>query len=128
MTAIVCRGCHAHSDSDRGRGLCRRCYYSHYTAGTLDQFPTRLEAPIPTAHDLSWTVDALCAQVDPEIFFPEQGASTTEAKAVCSSCLVRAECLDYALATHQRFGVWGGVSDRSRRALLGLADDSEEAA
>ena len=66
---------------------------------------------------LSWQERALCAQTDPEAFFPEKGGSTREAKRVCSSCDVRAECLDYALANDERFGIWGGLSERERRKL-----------
>ena len=64
---------------------------------------------------LGWQELALCAQTDPEAFFPEKGASTREAKRVCQSCEVRAECLEYALANDERFGIWGGLSERERR-------------
>ena len=64
-----------------------------------------------------WAADALCAQTDPELFFPEKGGATWEARRVCAGCPVRAECLDYALAHDERFGVWGGESERSRRRL-----------
>ncbi len=64
-----------------------------------------------------WMTSALCAQVDPELFYPEKGGSTREAEQVCAACPVRAECLAYALAHGERFGVWGGESERSRRAL-----------
>ncbi|WP_159620243.1 WhiB family transcriptional regulator [Ruania rhizosphaerae] len=66
---------------------------------------------------LSWQERALCAQTDPEAFFPEKGGSTREAKRVCVSCEVRAECLEYALAHDERFGIWGGLSERERRKL-----------
>ena len=66
---------------------------------------------------LSWQERALCAQTDPEAFFPEKGGSTREAKKVCLSCDVRAECLEYALAHDERFGIWGGLSERERRKL-----------
>jgi WhiB family redox-sensing transcriptional regulator len=65
----------------------------------------------------SWQDQALCAQTDPEAFFPEKGGSTREAKRVCSRCDVRDECLDYALARDERFGIWGGLSERERRRL-----------
>ena len=67
--------------------------------------------------ELSWQEQALCAQTDPESFFPEKGGSTREAKRVCMSCDVRIECLDYALRHEERFGVWGGLSERERRRL-----------
>ncbi|WP_308283377.1 WhiB family transcriptional regulator [Pseudonocardia nigra] len=64
-----------------------------------------------------WQERALCAQTDPEAFFPEKGGSTREAKRICSGCEVRAECLEYALAHDERFGIWGGLSERERRRL-----------
>jgi len=66
---------------------------------------------------LAWQERALCAQTDPEAFFPEKGGSTREAKKVCARCDVRAECLEYALAHDERFGIWGGLSERERRKL-----------
>lgn len=66
---------------------------------------------------LSWQERALCAQTDPEAFFPEKGGSTREAKKVCLACDVRGECLEYALANDERFGIWGGLSERERRKL-----------
>ncbi len=67
--------------------------------------------------DLTWQERALCAQTDPEAFFPEKGGSTREAKRVCLSCDVRSECLEYALGHDERFGIWGGLSERERRRL-----------
>jgi WhiB family redox-sensing transcriptional regulator len=71
----------------------------------------------PVEAELSWQERALCAQTDPESFFPEKGGSTREAKKVCTGCEVRAECLEYALAHDERFGIWGGLSERERRRL-----------
>lgn len=67
--------------------------------------------------ELAWQERALCAQTDPEAFFPEKGGSTREAKRVCMACEVRAECLEYALANDERFGIWGGLSERERRRV-----------
>jgi WhiB family redox-sensing transcriptional regulator len=64
-----------------------------------------------------WHERALCAQTDPEAFFPEKGGSTREAKKICTGCEVRSECLSYALAHDERFGIWGGLSERERRRL-----------
>lgn len=64
-----------------------------------------------------WQDRALCAQTDPEAFFPEKGGSTREAKKICLSCEVRVECLEYALENDERFGIWGGLSERERRRL-----------
>lgn len=72
-----------------------------------------------TADDgqLAWQADALCAQTDPEAFFPEKGGSTRDAKKVCGSCPVKQQCLEYALSNDERFGIWGGMSERERRRL-----------
>lgn len=64
-----------------------------------------------------WVQDALCAQTDPELFFPQKGGSTLNAKKICASCDVRAECLEYALRTGQDDGIWGGKSSRELRKL-----------
>lgn len=72
-----------------------------------------------------WTRSAACAQAPEVSFFPERGASTAEAKQVCAVCVVRQQCLDYALEEHISHGVWGGLSFRQRKALRrrgGLAD------
>lgn len=64
-----------------------------------------------------WQKRALCAQTDPEAFFPEKGESTREGKQICTGCEVKAECLEYALSNEERFGIWGGLSERERRSL-----------
>ncbi|MEO7130692.1 MAG: WhiB family transcriptional regulator [Dermatophilaceae bacterium] len=67
--------------------------------------------------ELGWQERGLCAQTDPEAFFPEKGGSTRDAKKVCVECPVRQECLEYALSNDERFGIWGGLSERERRKL-----------
>lgn len=123
----ACRECTAPLRGKGARGLCDACYARARRSGELGE----LELPgsaVPGWVDISWHVDALCAEVDAEIFFPEKGQSTREGKKVCRSCVVRAECLEYALETGQRFGIYGGTSERERRRLLGLPeDDAEEA-
>lgn len=66
---------------------------------------------------VAWQENALCAQTDPEAFYPEKGGSTREAKRICQGCEVRAECLEYALAHDERFGIWSGLVERERRNL-----------
>ena len=70
---------------------------------------------------LAWQADAVCAQTDPEAFFPEKGGSTRDAKRICAGCDVKAQCLDYAIKNDERFGIWGGLSERERRKLKKLA-------
>jgi WhiB family redox-sensing transcriptional regulator len=90
-----------------------------------DWFVDPIERGVPGVHrettdeenPLSWQSDALCAQTDPEAFFPEKGGSTRDAKRICASCDVRDQCLEYALQNDERFGIWGGLSERERRRL-----------
>lgn len=74
----------------------------------------------PIEGELAWQADALCAQTDPEAFFPEKGGSTRDAKRVCEACIVKDRCLDYAMDNDERFGIWGGLSERERRRLRRL--------
>jgi len=71
---------------------------------------------------MEWVHRARCKDEDPELFFPlgTTGTSTLQtamAKSVCALCDVRPECLEWALATGQDSGVWGGLSEEERRAL-----------
>ncbi|WP_170220999.1 MULTISPECIES: WhiB family transcriptional regulator [Amycolatopsis] len=72
---------------------------------------------LDVSEEQDWQERALCAQTDPEAFFPEKGGSTREAKRICQGCEVRDDCLEYALAHDERFGIWGGLSERERRKL-----------
>ncbi len=67
--------------------------------------------------DRGWQDQANCIGVEPNIFFPERGATTREAKEVCRGCVARTDCLEYALANGEKFGIWGGLSERERRRL-----------
>ena len=64
-----------------------------------------------------WTIAAACRGMDPDELFV-QGAAQNRAKTVCAACLVRTECLADALDNRVEFGVWGGMTERERRALL----------
>ena len=65
----------------------------------------------------SWYSDAECQKHDQDLFFPERGSSTVKAKAICNSCPVINECLEFAVERKERFGIWGGKSERERRAI-----------
>lgn len=67
--------------------------------------------------DQPWSKDALCAQTDPEVFFPMPGTSAASAKRVCLECPVVGDCLAWSLTTDEKFGVWGGLTDSERRKL-----------
>jgi WhiB family redox-sensing transcriptional regulator len=79
--------------------------------------PAEAYVEIAASGAASWLAGALCAQTDPEVFFPEKGESALAALAVCRRCEVRAECLAWALEHNQRFGVWGGVTESDRRGM-----------
>jgi WhiB family redox-sensing transcriptional regulator len=64
-----------------------------------------------------WMEQAKCKTTPDVNFFPSQGQSAADAKAVCAECAVATACLDYALRNDERFGVWGGTSEKQRRAL-----------
>jgi WhiB family transcriptional regulator, redox-sensing transcriptional regulator len=93
------------------------------TAASIGGRPQLSVVPDPFDDDLAtddedqWQERALCAQTDPEAFFPEKGGSTREAKRICQGCEVRSSCLEYALANDERFGIWGGLSERERRRI-----------
>lgn len=82
----------------------------------LSLVPDAIDAG-PEEFDNQWQERALCAQTEPEAFFPEKGGSTREAKRICLGCEVKDSCLEYALANDERFGIWGGLSERERRRL-----------
>ena len=69
-----------------------------------------------------------CAGVDPELFYPDRGESTQEPKGVCGGCKLRTGCLEYAIANRERYGVWGGTSQRERRALIAERNKAENQA
>lgn len=83
----------------------------------LSLVPELTPLPTPSANDEAWQERAVCAQTDPEAFFPEKGGSTRDAKRICQGCEVRDACLDYAMTHDERFGIWGGLSERERRSL-----------
>ncbi|MBE1601691.1 WhiB family redox-sensing transcriptional regulator [Streptomyces stelliscabiei] len=70
-----------------------------------------------TPIDSAWQERALCAQTGADFFFPEPGSSVREAKRICGMCEMRTACLEYALSHDERFGVWGGLSEKERLRL-----------
>lgn len=64
-----------------------------------------------------WMDDAACKGEDTELFFPSRGESTEAAKTICDRCPVRQPCLDYALDVGEKFGIFGGTSERERRRM-----------
>ena len=62
-----------------------------------------------------WMFSAACLGIDPAVFFVDVGDSGDEAKATCAKCPVRVPCLDFALQTSERYGIWGGLTFKQRR-------------
>lgn len=95
----------------RSRGLCemhyRRLIRTGSTAGHHDDVD----------FDTTWKDRAACLGAPAAVFFPERGEPTERAKRTCDGCPVRAQCLEYALAMGEKFGIWGGKSERERRAI-----------
>ena len=67
---------------------------------------------------MAWKRQAACRGLDPEIFFPDGEEPGEAAKAVCVRCPVAQPCLEWALATREKQGVWGGCDERDRRRIL----------
>jgi WhiB family redox-sensing transcriptional regulator len=68
----------------------------------------------------AWMDDAACAGLDPGLFFPElgeEGDSVVQAKAVCETCPVQAECLEFSVVNFEKHGIWGGLTEKQRRRL-----------
>jgi len=76
-----------------------------------------MESSLDTTPETNWQDLGNCLGVDPELFFPGRGASTKEAKGVCAGCVVKVDCLEYALDNGEKFGIWGGASERERRRI-----------
>ncbi len=66
----------------------------------------------------SWRQHAACRGLDPEIFYPVSDDEAEVAKAVCAGCAVRQACLEHALGSRERDGVWGGATEKERRRLI----------
>lgn len=97
----------------------RRAEAARRRAACSGGAPERLAELVAAPAD--WMVEALCAQTDPEVFFPEKGSGTSTdiklAKTICAGCPVRQQCLDYALDNDIEYGIWGGLSAQRRRPL-----------
>jgi WhiB family redox-sensing transcriptional regulator len=108
----TCQGCGQTKQFKPGRDGAKptHCRYCK----RVDLGPRQTHAGVPQL----LAAEGTCAQIgDTDLFYPDKGGSNKKAKAVCRACPVAAECLDYALANNERFGIWGGLSERERRKL-----------
>ena len=110
---LVCgAGLHPMTDGNLTvRGQCKQSCAARRRASRAAGRPV-----LPVSRPPAWMDDALCAQSDPDAWFPERGESANAPKRVCAACLVRDECLEYALTRHEIDGIWGGLSYAERRA------------
>ena len=107
-------GCRCDACTDASRS-----YWRNYRAGR------RVDALIVERRgDTTWMDIAACRTVDADVFFPDphpgpgvDRSSYSEARAVCDRCPVTAECLDYALRNHEKYGMWGGTTPKQRRTM-----------
>ncbi len=86
--------------------------YRHRTPSAPRRFAADTSEDNP-----GWQESGACQGIDPDLFFPDRGASTREAKEVCKGCAVREDCLEFALVSGEKFGIWGGMSERERRRI-----------
>ncbi len=79
---------------------------------------TPLLVAVPPAREHNWRTHAACAEhPNPELWFPARGVESHEAKAICATCPVQADCLEEAVQRNEPIGIWGGVSERARRKI-----------
>lgn len=75
-----------------------------------------LQAPV--LEERPWAVFAACRDADSDLFFPMTKDQETQAVTICNTCPVLDDCLDHALEARERFGVWGGTTEKQRKRLL----------
>ena len=66
----------------------------------------------------SWRDKGACRGIDPDVFYPVADEDAEEAKSICAVCSVRQACLEHALASREKEGVWGGATERERRRII----------
>lgn len=71
--------------------------------------------PVPITEERPWVVFSACRDKDGDLFFPESRSQEREALAICATCPVQLDCLEYALEADIRFGIWGGMTEKQRR-------------
>lgn len=110
---------------------CQRCrgHYRTLRIKTRHELERRYTPqPGPISDDPDWIDQGNCRGMHPSIWFPERGASVTRQKAICATCDVRQQCLDYALEHSIKSGIWGGTSERERRRIRSARNAEKRAA
>jgi WhiB family transcriptional regulator, redox-sensing transcriptional regulator len=99
-------------------------HVSRVSRGRVPRMSTRIGADlasITAVADEPWSKLGVCMTTDPDLFFPDKGVNVVEAKKVCAGCPVVVECASYAVRADERYGVWGGLSERDRRPYVRAA-------
>lgn len=65
-----------------------------------------------------WQARAACHGIEPEVFFPISDDDAWRAKEICTACEVRPRCLAFSLTNRERYGVWGGVTEKERQEMF----------
>ncbi len=87
-------------------------------AGTCDLEASAYDPEASNSEaNMAWKQRGNCLGIDPDLFYPERGVSSANAKKVCKVCEVQLECLNYAIDNGEKFGIWGGMSERERRQV-----------
>lgn len=82
-----------------------------------EQLSALLLAEVAADTRRSWSARGNCARTDPELFFPPRDGDAAEARTTCRACLVRLQCLAYAVVADEPYGIWGGLDPRERHNL-----------
>lgn len=128
-TVRVCPSCGRNSTTRLAKGLCSWCYQqANADHNPVDQNALAFTTTRPELADAdhTWWDQARCRGTPVDVFFPAH--NTRPAKEICQGCPIRARCLDYAMTNGIEFGVWGGTSEKERRALRRLRRQRIEAA
>jgi WhiB family redox-sensing transcriptional regulator len=72
---------------------------------------------VPVTEERPWMVFSACRDADPDLFFPTTTEEMDHALALCAICPVRCDCLEYALDARERFGIWGGLTEKQRLSM-----------
>lgn len=83
--------------------------------------PSETAGDRPLAEDYSWQANGACRGADPELFFPPTEEEAAVAKSYCATCPVRVTCLAFSIERNERFGVWGGLTEKERARLTPAA-------
>lgn len=78
---------------------------------------TELSLAVPVLDERPWAVFSACKDADPNMFFPTTPDGERAAMRICQGCSVAMECLEFALETRARFGIWGGQNEKQRKVL-----------